>query len=124
MVHVLSSRRSFTRLFVEGQHITDQELNEPFGMVHDAYLIYRTYPTEMQQRRSSQLPRPGTYYRRSTGGARTSQLEASSLDDAGLLARPGSSPTASSADLPEETGATSRDGDQLASPGPRGPRFK
>ncbi|MGH4016616.1 MAG: hypothetical protein ACRDSL_22325 [Pseudonocardiaceae bacterium] len=49
-----------TKLYVDGGRVTDQELNEPFNMLHEPYVVYRERQAE---RRSRQGAQPHTYYR-------------------------------------------------------------
>lgn len=102
-VKTILNRAFFTRLYVDGGRVTDHELNEPFDMLQEAYTIYRQAQVERQSRRSE---KPHTYHRRGAGGGLTADLGAATAhrDEAARH----QAQTASSADLPEETGATSR----------------
>lgn len=48
-VRATLNRAFFTRLYVSGGRVTDQELTEPFNMLHEAYVIYRERQAERRQ---------------------------------------------------------------------------
>jgi hypothetical protein len=94
-VRSILNKALFTRLYIDGGRVTDQELAEPFNMLHEAYTIWREHQATRR-----------AYHRQGAVSAATTELDASTqaADEAAwqrLLQ------TASSADLPEETGATS-----------------
>ncbi|MGH3797886.1 MAG: hypothetical protein ACRDSP_23720 [Pseudonocardiaceae bacterium] len=102
-VRSILNKAFFTRLYVDGNRVTDQELREPFSILHEAYVIYRERQAE---RRSRQGEHPRTYHRRGAVSALTAEMDASTrhADEAAWRRLQ----TASSADLLTETGATSQ----------------
>jgi hypothetical protein len=49
-VRAILNRAFFSRLYVDGSKVSDQVLNEPFDILHEAYVIYR--------RRQAERPTP------------------------------------------------------------------
>jgi DNA invertase Pin-like site-specific DNA recombinase len=94
-VKAILSRAFFTRLHVDGGRVTGQELAEPFNMLHEAYTIWREHQATRR-----------TYYRQGAVSAATAELDAKA-QAADEAAWQRVLQTASSADLPMETGATS-----------------
>jgi site-specific DNA recombinase len=100
-VKSILNRAFFTRLYVDGSKITDQELNEPFNMLHEAYTISR--------RRQAEPRHQGPTYHRTNGAlALTADLAATTTNPE-AVAWSGLPQIARSASLLTETGATSRD---------------
>jgi site-specific DNA recombinase len=93
VVRSILNRAFFTRLYVDGSRVTDQELNEPFDTLHEAYTIYR--------RQQAEQAAPKHFYRRSDVMLVT--------DDAAISLGSSDVPEiARSAGLLAETGAPSR----------------
>jgi hypothetical protein len=123
-VRSILNRTFFPRLYIDGERVTSYELNEPFNVINEAYTIYRQHQAERQGGRDSDhSQQPGAYYRRSSPAAHMSDLT-TTVGQPDLPAWPDNAQTASSADLPTETGATSRYPHPLTWPGPCGPCFK
>jgi hypothetical protein len=49
-VKTILNRAFFSKLYIDGGKVTDQELNEPFNMLHEACTIYRERKAERQTR--------------------------------------------------------------------------
>jgi site-specific DNA recombinase len=100
-VRSILNRALFARLYVDGQKVTEQALQEPFDMLGEAYRIY-------QGRRANDSEPPHTYHRRGTAELAAADGVTPAGQSDPLAALDGLQ-TASSAGSPvEETGATSR----------------
>lgn len=104
-VRSILNKAFFTKLYIEGQKVTAQELAEPFDVLNEAYTICRQHRAERQREQDDGHGR--TYYRR-TGAASLMGESDNSTGQTGLPAWLHAPHTASSADLLTETGATSR----------------
>jgi hypothetical protein len=47
-VRSILNKAFFTRLYIDGRKVTNQELREPFNILHDAYIIYRRQQTDRE----------------------------------------------------------------------------
>jgi hypothetical protein len=101
-VRSILNRAFFTRLYIDGNRVTDQQLAEPFNILHEAYTIYRQH----QANKHDQGHR-NTYHRTSNTMTLTAQPETNTTQqDEAAWRQVLQSSSAGSANLPSETDAT------------------
>ncbi len=108
-VRTILNRTFFTRLYIDGDKVTGQELAEPFDALHEAYLIAQAATVERTADDVQTTPGNKVYYRRNgavgiTDEPNTDRADAGWLKSLQLY----EGQTANSADLLVETDAASR----------------